>query len=218
MRCREINFVRIGSFVAARRSDSRATASVTPSTSKSTLAGRITATHDSSGPLPLPIRVSSGFLVNDFCGKIRIHTLPRRFMKRVTATRAASICFVSSQQRSSACRPYSPNATVWPRVAKPARLPRCILRYLTLAGINGIKFSLLCGHSLSRRGLLLLRLHVAFANPALDSELAIYRVGLGKTIIDVRAQRVQRHPAFVIHFHARQLRATEAPGATNLDS
>ena len=25
--------------------------------------GRITATHDSSGPLPLPIRVSSGFLV-----------------------------------------------------------------------------------------------------------------------------------------------------------
>src|SRR5829696_5754921 len=71
-RCREINLVRIGSLVAARRSDSRATASVTPSTSNKTLAGRMTATHDSSGPLPLPMRVSSGFFVNDFCGKMRI--------------------------------------------------------------------------------------------------------------------------------------------------
>ena len=30
--------------------------------------------------------------------------------------------------------PYSPNATVLPREAIPARLPRCILRYFTLAG------------------------------------------------------------------------------------
>ena len=37
-------------------------------------------------------------------------------MLRVTATRAASICLVSIQQRSSAIKPYSPNATVWPRV------------------------------------------------------------------------------------------------------
>src|ERR1043166_4437010 len=55
------------------------------------------------------------------------------------ATRAASICFVSSQQRSIDCNPYSPNATLLPREARPARLPRCILRYFTLAGINGIK-------------------------------------------------------------------------------
>jgi hypothetical protein len=57
---------------------------------------------------------------------------------RAMATRAASICFVSSQQRCSAINPYSPNDTVWPRVASPARLPRCILRYFTLSGINGI--------------------------------------------------------------------------------
>ena len=31
----------------------------------------------------------------------------------------ASICFVSIQQRSSAINPYSPNATVLPRVARP---------------------------------------------------------------------------------------------------
>ena len=97
-----MNLVLIGSLVAARRMDSRATASVTPSTSNNTFAGRMTATQDSSGPLPLPIRVSSGFLVKDLCGKMRIHILPRRFMLRVTATRAASICLVSSQQRSSA--------------------------------------------------------------------------------------------------------------------
>ena len=107
-----MNLVRIGSFVAARRNDSRATASVTPSTSNSTLAGRITATHDSSGPLPLPMRVSSGFLVNDFCGKTRIHILPWRFMLRAMATRAASICLVSSQHRCSAINPYSPKATL----------------------------------------------------------------------------------------------------------
>src|SRR5436189_5317884 len=61
-------------------------------------------------------------------------------MLRLTATRAASICFVSSHARSRHCNPYSPNATVLPRDAIPARLPRCILRYFTLAGCNGIKF------------------------------------------------------------------------------
>src|SRR2546426_507859 len=141
IRWREMNRVLIGSLVAARRNDSRATASVTPSTSKSTLAGRMTATQDSSGPLPLPMRVSKGFLVKDFCGKTRIHILPWRFILRAIATRAASICLVSSQQRSSACKPYSPKATVWPRVARPARLPRCILRYFTLSGIRGINQS-----------------------------------------------------------------------------
>src|SRR5213596_3596296 len=64
-------------------------------------------------------------------------------MLRAMETRAASICLVSSQQRSRAIKPYSPNATVLPRVANPARLPRCILRNFTLAGCNGIKdFSL----------------------------------------------------------------------------
>jgi hypothetical protein len=69
---------------------------------------------------------------------MRIHTLPRRFIKRVIATRAASICLVSIQQRSSACNPYSPNATALPREAIPRRAPRCILRYFTLAGIIAI--------------------------------------------------------------------------------
>src|SRR5947207_12095797 len=140
----------MGSFVAANRNDSRATASVTPSTSNKTLAGRMTATQDSRGPLPLPIRVSRGFFVNDFWGKMRIQTFPRRFIKRVMATRADSICLVSIQQRSSACKPYSPKATVLQRDAIPVRWPRCILRYFTLSGINGISYP--CANELQFEG------------------------------------------------------------------
>ena len=98
----------------------------------------MTATHDSTPPLPVPMRTSSGFLVIDLSGKTRSQTFPRRFMKRVMATRAASICLVSSQHRSSACSPYSPKATVLQRVAIPVRWPRCIFRYFTLSGISGI--------------------------------------------------------------------------------
>src|SRR5262249_4646950 len=165
----------------------------------------MTATQDSNGPLPLPIRVSNGFLVNDFCGKMRIHILPWRFMLRAIATRAASICLVSSQHRSSAINPYSPNATVLPRYASPARLPRCILRYFTRSGIKGISnlslSQLLYGRGRlgfgSRPGdrRLLVRPRLALANPALDSQLAVNRVRFGKSVVDVRAQRVQGHAA-----------------------
>jgi len=44
------------------------------------------------------------FLGEGFWGKTRIHILPWRFMLRATATRAASICLVSSQQRSRAIK------------------------------------------------------------------------------------------------------------------
>jgi len=63
-----MNLVLIGSFADARRIDSRATASVTPSTSNNTVAGRITATHDSTPPLPVPMRTSAGFAVTGFGG------------------------------------------------------------------------------------------------------------------------------------------------------
>src|SRR6266436_3053309 len=223
-----MNFVLMGSLVAARRSDSRATASVTPSTSKSTLAGRITATQDSSGPLPLPMRVSKGFLVNDFWGKIRIHILPCRFILRATATRAASICLVSSQQRSSACKPYSPKATLWPRYAKPARLPRCILRYLTLSGIKGIGQSQMeqiremgrVGLSCDGFGLRLgfLAFSLAFANPALDAQFAIDGAGFSKAVINVSPQSVQWHAAPVILLDAGQFSAAQPASATDLDA
>src|SRR5512134_2287322 len=85
------NFVRTGSFAAARSSASFAVAASTPSTSNSTRPGFTTATHASGLPLPFPIRVSAGFLVIGLSGNSRIHTLPPRFISRVSATRAASI-------------------------------------------------------------------------------------------------------------------------------
>src|SRR6185503_12032329 len=133
---RMANFVRIGIFDAARRIASRASFSVTPSISKSTLPGRTTQTHCSGAPLPLPMRVSCGFFVIGLSGNTRIQIFPPRAMKRVMATRAASICRSVSQQGSSAFSPNSPNDTSEPRQALPRMRPRCCFRNLTFFGIN----------------------------------------------------------------------------------
>src|SRR5206468_4527122 len=75
---RVANFVRIGIFAAASFIASRASFSGTPSISNSTLPGRTTATHCSGAPLPLPMRVSCGFLVMGLSGKTRTQILPPR--------------------------------------------------------------------------------------------------------------------------------------------
>src|ERR1043166_543755 len=100
--------------------------------------GRTVATQYSGWPLPLPIRVSGGRAVTDLSGKMRIQSLPLRFMLRVNATRAASICMFVSHARSSVCRPNSPKSIRRLREAVPLRLPRWDLRYFTRLGINGI--------------------------------------------------------------------------------
>src|ERR1700686_3290264 len=99
-------------------------------------AGLITHPPSSGAPLPLPIRVSSGFLVIGLSGKIRIQTFPPRFTCRVMAIRAASIWRAVSQPGSSAWIPKSPNVTEVPPLAAPLRRPRCVLRCLTFLGIN----------------------------------------------------------------------------------
>src|SRR2546426_7955052 len=139
---RVMNFVRIGSFVAASRSDSRATDSVTPSNSNKMLPGFTVATQYSGWPLPLPMRVSGGRAVTDLSGKMRIHSLPLRFMLRVSATRAASNCVFVIHARSRVCNPNSPKSILRLREAVPLRLPRWDFRYFTRFGINGITFLL----------------------------------------------------------------------------
>src|ERR1700757_623401 len=105
------------------------------------LPGRTVATQYSGGPLPFPIRVSGGREVTDLSGKIRIHSLPFRFILRVSATRAASSWVVVIQARSSVCKPNSPKSIFRLREAVPFRLPRWDFRYFTRNGINGINFS-----------------------------------------------------------------------------
>src|SRR5207302_9291442 len=133
---RVANLVRIGSFAAASFIASRASFSVTPSISKSTLPGRTTQTHCSGAPLPLPMRVSCGFFVIGLSGNTRVQIFPPRATKRVIATRAASIWRSVSQHGSSAFSPKSPNEMSDPRQALPAMRPRCCLRYFTFFGIN----------------------------------------------------------------------------------
>src|SRR5260370_19802014 len=115
--------------------EARAVARSTPSISKRIFPGRITATHSSGASLPLPIRVSAGFLVIGLSGNNRIHTLPPRLMERVMATRAASICRDVIHAHSMALSPNSQNEIDDPRQAFPAMRPRCCFLYLTFFGI-----------------------------------------------------------------------------------
>src|SRR4029079_16747279 len=102
---RVANLVLIGILAEARRIASRASCSVTPSISNRMRPGRTTQTHCSGAPLPLPIRVSCGFLVIGLSGKTRTQILPPRLMKRVIATGAASICRSGVQAGSIAFTP-----------------------------------------------------------------------------------------------------------------
>src|SRR5947209_717453 len=113
-----------------------AVARSTPSISNRILPGRITATHCLGAPLPFPIRVSAGFLVIGLSGKRRIQTLPPRLIKRVIATRAASICRSVIQPHRMAFKPKSPKARDDPRQAFPVMRPRCCFLYFTFFGIN----------------------------------------------------------------------------------
>ena len=75
-------------------------------------------------------------------GKSLIHTLPPLLIKRVIATRAASICLAVIQWGSNVCSPYVPKATLEPRSGLPFMRPRICFLCFTLFGINMAKISL----------------------------------------------------------------------------
>src|SRR6185503_13332061 len=191
--------VRIGSFAAASAKASRASASSTPSITKSTLPGTISATKYSGLPLPLPMRTSAGFLEIGLSGKMRIHTRPPRLMWRVIARRPASIWRAVRRPRVSAFNPNSPKDTLAPRVATPLLRPFCSLRYFLLAGCS--MFHSWFARFLLRfrrrgHGLLALAQHLALEDEYLHADRAVGRARLGKSVFDVGAQRMQRHAAF----------------------
>src|SRR3989442_9040709 len=196
-------------FWAAVRTATRATSSGTPIISYRIRPGFTTATQSSGFPLPLPIRVSAGFFVTGLSGKMRIQILPPRLRLRVSATRAASIWRFVTQPGSSAFRPYSPNASVAPRWALPFIRPRWALRYFTRLGIS------MAGASRLRRRL---GQHLALEDPDLHADGAVGRVGGGPAIVDVGADRVQRHPAVAVPLAPCDLTAAQPARAGDPDT
>src|SRR5580704_234261 len=151
---------------------------------------------------------------------MRIHTRPARFMWRVMARRAASIWRAVSRSGSIALRPNWPKLSVAPLVATPLIRPLCALRNLVRIGCSmELSLSQACrsllrasavaaraarvalGHPLVLRHRIVLE-DLALEDPHLDAAGAVGGEGGGDAVVDVGAQRVQRHPAFAIRFHA----------------
>src|SRR5580698_11310060 len=84
------------------------------------------------------MRVSAGFLVMDLCGNALIHNFPEPRNLRATTTREASSWRAGINPFSRAFKPNSPKCIWAPVVATPRDFPFCVLRYLTLFGINSI--------------------------------------------------------------------------------
>src|SRR3954465_1664213 len=82
------------------------------------------------------MRVSAGFFTSGLSGNTRSHTLPPRLMKRVMATRAASIWRADTRPRSVAWRPYSPKSIVKPRDAVPGFRPLQVFRHFIREGAS----------------------------------------------------------------------------------
>src|SRR5215471_8879326 len=73
------------------------------------------------------------------------------------------------------------------------------------------------GHALILRHRIVLH-DLAFEDPNFDAAGAVGRERGGHPVIDVGAQRVQRHAALAIPFHARDLGAAEPPRAIDADA
>src|SRR5438552_4044984 len=135
---------------------------------------------------------------------MRIQMRPPRLMWRVIARRAASICRDVSRPRPTAFKPYSPKLTLLPTVATPLLRPFCSLRYFLLAGCSILRSCSRPARPLGRFGcrrgcsrrLRVVRQHFALEHPHLDADDAVSGARLGKAVIDIGAQRVERHATF----------------------
>src|SRR5439155_360581 len=118
-----------------------------------------------------------------------------------------------------------PKLTLAPTVATPLFRPFCSLRYFLLAGcsmLHSCRFArtLRClGRRFWRRlRFRVMRHHFTLEYPDLDADDAVGRLGLGKSIVDVGAQRVEWDPTLAIPLGACDLDAVEPPRAHDLDA
>src|ERR1700716_1742513 len=132
-----------------------------------------------------------------------------------------------------AFRPNCPNDNVAPEVATPWIRPLCAFRNFVFFGCimaYALKPSLLRSSSVATRprivafGHLLVLGHrvvlkdFALEDPDLDAAGAERGERGGYAVIDIGAQRVQWHPAFVIPFHARDFGAAETARAVDTNA
>src|SRR3954462_10766264 len=161
------------------------------------------------------MRTSAGLVEIGLSGKMRIQIRPPRLMWRVIARRAASIWRAVRRPRPIAFRPNSPKETLLPRVAVPLLRPFCSLRYFLLAGcsISHPRFAC-CGLALAlfalglgRRGggLLALAQHFTLEHQHLNADGAVGRARFREAVVDVGAQRMQRHASLAVPLGARDL-------------
>src|SRR6185312_9834155 len=197
--------------------------------------GLIFATQYSGAPLPEPMRTSSGFFDTGTSGNMRIQTRPERFMCRVKARRAASICRAVIRSGSIAFSPNWPKASDAALDAMPWMRPLCALRNLVRIGCSmADAFSqkplvvgsgriaprpagIALGHALVLRHRVVLH-DLALEDPDLDPAGAVGGESGGDAVIDVGAQGVQRHAAFAIPFHPRDLGAAETARAVDTNT
>src|SRR5437868_7064497 len=170
------------------------------------------------------MRTSAGFLEIGMSGKIRIQMRPPRLMWRVIARRAASIWRAVRRPRAMAFSPYSPKETLAPRVATPLLRPFCSLRYFLLAGCSMSHsrfpggFLLALGFGRGGGGLLALAQRLTLEDEDLHADRAVGRLGFREAVLDVGAQRVQRHATLAVPLRARDLGAVQSAGAGDLDA
>src|SRR3954462_492020 len=132
-----------------------------------------------------------------------------------------------------AFRPNCPNDNVAPEVATPWIRPLCAFRNFVFFGCimaYALKPSLLRSSSVATRprgvalGHLLVLGHrivledFALEDPDLDTAGAERRERGRNAVVDVGAQRVQRHAAFAIPFHARDFGAAETARAVDTNA
>src|SRR6056297_79120 len=151
-------------------------------------------------------------------------------MWRVIARRAASIWRAVTRSGCVALRPNDPKFRSDPPLARPLMRPLCCLRNFVRFGCSIVQSSLTTAAGATRRGTILELLGFAFTgrrivlhdltleDPHLDTDDAVRRLRLDIGIVDIRAQRMQRHTAFMVVFGPGDFSTTKTTSHVHADT